>query len=234
MKTLVVIPLSEEMTPFLELCTAHDVRFEAAMIGKLAVTRCPDLEITLACGGLGKTQFAIQVQHLLDFSPDFDLVICAGAAGALADSLSVGDVVVATETVEYDIYNGFGTPLIPRYAGHESTRDAFKEIPLGGNGFRVHFGPIASGDEDVMDTKRRKEIQKRTGGLAVAWEGAGGARACQFNGVPYLEIRGITDAAQGTALADFEKNLPTAMRNVAALILAWAGRQTNARQPAPR
>src|SRR6266478_4000180 len=43
------------------------------------------------------------------------LVICAGAAGALVNGLSIGDVVVATETVEHDIRNKFGLPLLPRF-----------------------------------------------------------------------------------------------------------------------
>ena len=82
--------------------------------------------MTLACGGLGKTQFAIQTQYLLDVSPAFDVVICAGAAGALDNTLAIGDVVIATETVEYDIYNHFGAPLIPRYPSDEKVRDSFK------------------------------------------------------------------------------------------------------------
>jgi len=57
----------------------------------------------------------------------------------------------------------------------------------------------------------------RTGALAVAWEGAGGARACHFSGIPFLEIRGITDSADSDAASDFGANLEGAMRNVAAL-----------------
>lgn len=98
-------------------------------------------------------------------------------------------------------------------------------MPWGKSAFQVHFGPIASGDEDIVGTGRRKEIQKRTKGMVVAWEGAGGARACQFSGMPYLEIRGVSDSANRDASADFEKNLPTAMQNVAAVVVGWAERQ---------
>lgn len=58
---------------------------------------------------------------------------------------------------------------------------------------------------------------------AVAWEGAGGARACKFSGVPFLEIRGITDAADHSAASDFEKNLEVAMYNIALLIVSFSG-----------
>jgi adenosylhomocysteine nucleosidase len=55
----------------------------------------------------------------------------------------------------------------------------------------------------------------------VAWEGAGGARACKFSQVPFVEIRGVTDKADHSAPSDFESNLALAMNNIAALIIAW-------------
>jgi Phosphorylase superfamily len=54
---------------------------------------------------LGKVQFAIQTQHVLDVRRTWEVVVCAGAAGALSDGLAVGYVVVATEAVEHDIHN---------------------------------------------------------------------------------------------------------------------------------
>jgi adenosylhomocysteine nucleosidase len=95
-------------------------------------------------------------------------------------------------------------------------------MPPTGLLFQVHFGSIASGDEDVVDTARRQAIQEVTGALAVAWEGAGGARASQFNGLPFVEIRGITDSADSTAATDFESNLSLSLGNVAKLITMWA------------
>jgi adenosylhomocysteine nucleosidase len=55
----------------------------------------------------------------------------------------------------------------------------------------------------------------------VAWEGAGGARAAAFSGVPFIEVRGITDTADHAASRDFAMNLPLAMANVARLLAAW-------------
>ena len=63
----------------------------------------------------------------------------------------------------------------------------------------MHWSLFASGDEDVIELERKKQIQRRTGALVVAWEGAGGARACQFSGIPFMEIRGVTDNADCTA-----------------------------------
>ena len=221
MKILVVIPLQEETDPFLKSCAEWRVQAEDSMIGRLPVVLFPDLGITLAPGGLGKVQFGVQTQHLLDACPDWDLVICAGAAGGLVDELSVGDVVVATETVEHDISNKFGEPLLPRFACAETAIDGLKRVLLPPDSFEVRFGPIASGDEDVVDAERKEYLHQLTGALAVAWEGAGGARACRFSNVPFIEIRGVTDSANENAASDYLVNLETAMKNVATFIVTW-------------
>jgi adenosylhomocysteine nucleosidase len=110
MKTLVVMPLQKELDAFVRGCQAHQLQLEQDTIGKLAVTVLPKLDVTLACGGLGKAQFGVQTQHLIDLGPKWDLVLCAGAAGGLADHVAVGDVIIGVETVEHDINNRFGPP----------------------------------------------------------------------------------------------------------------------------
>ncbi len=84
---------------------------------------------------------------------------------------------------------------------------------------QMHFAPIASGDEGIGDRTRKAEIRARTEALAMAFEGAGGARAARFSGVPYLEVRGISDLAEGDFMAAFVANLPAAMANVATVVV---------------
>jgi adenosylhomocysteine nucleosidase len=222
MKILIVIPLQKEIDGFVQGCANQGEQAEAGKVGKLSVVRFPDLGLSIAPGGLGKVQFAIQTQHLLEAGSGWELVICAGAAGALVNDVSVGDIVVATETVEHDINNKFGKPLLPRFNGAETAIAAFRRASRLSGSFRAHFGPIASGDEDVVDVERKGQLHRLTGALAVAWEGAGGARACQFSNIPFIEIRGITDGADSRAATDFEANLPDVMGNVATLIVTWA------------
>lgn len=223
MKILVITPMQEELDFFTRGCTARGFHAEGAVIGKLPVTRFPDLRITLAQGGIGKAQFAVQTQHLLDACPDLDLVICAGAAGGLVDDLSLGDVVVATTTVEHDYNNRFSDRPSPRFEGAPAVIAGLRQAASLLTRFAVHFGPVASGDEDVVDDERRQELHRSTGALAVAWEGAGGARACAFSHVPFVEIRAVTDTADRHAPSDFEANLEIAMHNAATLITSWVG-----------
>ena len=78
------------------------------------------------------------------------------------------------------------------------------------------------------DSCRAGELHTRTGALAVAWEGAGGARAAAFSDVPYLEIRGITDMADHDAASTWKPNVPHAMGNVAVIVATIAERSTSA------
>lgn len=221
MKTLIVIPLQAEMDRFLHVCATQGLEAVETTVGRPVGVRFPVLDSTVVLGGPGKVQFAVQTQHALDVGQDWEVVICAGATGALADGLVVGDVVVATETVEPDIHNHFGLPRLPRFRGAATLIESRRGLRLPRSGFTVHYGPIASGDEDVVAVERLEALRRRTGALAAAWEGAGGARACQFNGVPFIEIRGVTDGADSRAAADFRANLATAMRNVATVIVTW-------------
>ncbi len=213
--------MQEELDFLLQGCTKAGFQPESATVGRLPVVRLPDLGVTLARGGLGKVQFAVQTQHLLDSCSDWDLIICAGAAGALADEVSVGDVVVATTTVEHDYNNKFNERALPKFDGARATIADLKSVSHSTNGFSVHFGPIASGDEDIVETERKRMLHESIGALAVAWEGAGGAKACAFSSLPFVEIRGVTDTADHNAASDFEKNLEVAMSNLATLIISW-------------
>jgi adenosylhomocysteine nucleosidase len=88
--------------------------------------------------------------------------------------------------------------------------------------FRVHSGAIASGDEDIVDPIRAAELREATDALCVAWEGSGGARAARLNGLGFIEVRGITDAADGDAARFFRDNITDVMFNVVELLVAWA------------
>jgi adenosylhomocysteine nucleosidase len=147
--------------------------------------------------------------------------MCAGAAGALSSKLQIGDIVVATETIEHDYNLKFASRPLPRFAGNFQVIESLQKVPLPELDFSVHFGSVASGDEDIVDIARGEELAKLTDYIAVAWEGAGGARACQCSEKHFVELRGITDTANHTAAADFDANLAIAMGNLAQVIALW-------------
>lgn len=216
MPILVICPLNRECDLLLEYWHSAGVRIEKRPCGRLKTWHVPEWGIVLSAGGTGKAQFALQTQYLLDHLEPCTRVLCAGAAGSLSQEVAAGDVVIGSETVEHDRKGRFFPKPLPRFHADAEALNLAKGIR--GNGFRIHFGPIASGDEDIVEPERRRQVQEATGAVAVAWEGAGGARACAFNQVAFLEIRGITDTADQSAPADFDRSLPLAMGNVAAML----------------
>jgi adenosylhomocysteine nucleosidase len=218
---LIVTPMQQELDFFSQACTQRGLHAQDAVIGRLPVVQFRELNITLARGGTGKAQFALQTQHLLDSCTDWSLVVCAGGAGGLVNELEIGDVVVATTTVEHDYNNKFNQRPLPRFEGAQAAILDLRSASLSAGSFKVHFGPVASGDEDVIEAGRKSVLHQLTEALVVSWEGAGGARACNFSNVPFVEIRGVTDKADQDAPSDFYKNLEVAMNNVATLITSW-------------
>ena len=175
----------------------------------------PGPRVRVEVGGHGKVQYALRTQSFIaEFKPS--LVICAGACGGLSPEVRPLDVVVAEFTVEHDFKLRFIARPLPAFAGDAPTIALLKSG--GTRKYGMHFGVMASGDEDIVDARRAAEIRKLTQAVAVAWEGAGGARACLLAGVPFLEIRGVTDSADHGAMENFRRNLAPAMGHVASVI----------------
>lgn len=87
------------------------------------------------------------------------------------------------------------TDLILFACAHEA---ALKFKDSGSHQFQVHEGMIVTGNGIKDHAKeKRKILGERAGGLAVAEEGFPAALLSLQYGIPYLEIRGISDLAQG-------------------------------------
>lgn len=216
---LLIIPTQQELDLILSHARFLKLQAVEQTIGRLPATRLPEMNTVISLGGLGKVQMGVQTQHLLDACTEIDNVICAGAAGGLLEEVQIGDLVIGIETVEHDIRK-LGRRMVPRFCSSEPLLADFRSLTPTLNGAKIHFGPIASGDEDIMDSARRQALHEATGALAVAWEGAGAGRACKFSGVPFAEVRAVVDQADKDAAADFHRNLENAMRNVLVLISA--------------
>ncbi len=154
-----------------------------------------------------------------------------GTAGALADGLKVGDIVVSKRLVQHDLdarpmISRFELPLLNRIyvnsdpnltelAGKAVTNllgkgvenmvgeEAVKEFNLAPT---LYFGDIASGDQFINSNERREEILGLLPDvLCVEMEGAAVAQVCLEFGTPFTVIRTISDTADHNARVDFNK-----------------------------
>jgi len=214
---LLLFPLDIEFKAFVSALESLGFESEKMLVERLPVYTFKKLSFRCSLGGHGKVQFAVQTQFLLNQFTDVKQVFCLGTSGALVESVKPLDVVVATETVEHDFNLKFIKRDKPCFRSDAVLLEAFKGLKT--DGFGLHFGPVASGDEDVLCSERSAAIHKDTGALVTAWEGVGGARVCKFLSYPYIEIRAVSDTADGAAAKDFKENLSKSMANIASLML---------------
>ena len=224
MKILILTPIEDEFLALTEMLCELNYQSSTRQIGKLCAREYASIGLLVVLGGLGKAQFGIHAQHAIDALGGVDLLVCAGSAGGLGGIGRIGDVAVATETIEHDFKWGMLDKPLPRFAGSAEHIETLRSVAPDDYGwdFRVLFGPVASGDEGIVNADRARRLRADTGAIAVAWEGAGGARAAGFSGVPFLEVRGISDGAGGDAPDEFRQNLPIAVKNVARVLLRLA------------
>ena len=182
-------------------------------------------EIVTAVCGIGKVAAAICTQTMiLRYAPE--CIINTGVGGALSDKLEVCDAVIADSFVQHDMDTtalgdeaGFIQDIdrveIP--AGKEVFETLVKAAEMTG-GFRVLPGKIASGDQFIADTAKKKFIIDTFGASVCEMEGASMAHVCFKNSVPFSAVRAISDKADGSGHISYEEFLPQAAENAAKII----------------
>lgn len=220
-RILIAVPQLNELRPVLARLEQAGHTSKSIILGKMPCQLIPSLDAVVAVCGHGKSQFAVQCQYLIDRCEVVTALLCIGAAGALSSDVQFGDIVVGECTIEYDYKLRFEPAESPRHPANGMLLSEFRQAAVGTWPFHIHFGLIASGDEDIVDAVRSRELQGLTGAKCVAWEGSGGARAAAFNEIPYLEIRCITDNADTHAAASFHENCEHSLPNIADLVIRW-------------
>ena len=160
--------------------------------------------------GVGKVNAAMCVQALCDrFSVTH--IINSGVAGSLSDELKILDVVVSRDAMYHDMDAvGFGYALgqVPGMDCVEFTADdtligyTFAAAESYNPG-HTKIGRVASGDQFVCNSEQKQRIREQTQALCTEMEGAAIAQACTKNGVPFVIIRAISDAADETVSWDY-------------------------------
>lgn len=196
--------LKDKIVDLSEISVAH-VKFYTGILN--------NKDIVLTQSGIGKVNATISTTLLIEkFNPD--IVINTGSAGALDESLKVGDVLVSNEVIYHDAdATEFGyaygqIPQMPeRYESSEKllekTIDILKQQQLNGK-----VGMITSGDSFIGSAQQRNKIKSQfPDAMAVEMEATAIAQTCfQFN-VPFIVTRAVSDLANGEADISFEEFL---------------------------
>lgn len=166
-------------------------------------------EVVVAVCGVGKVSAAMCTQTMiLHFAPS--LILNTGVAGAIAEELSLLDVVIAEKTVQHDVdttavgdplgmISGINKVFIPcHYAAiSEKVDEMVARRP------DVRLGTIASGDQFVADRERAREIRRLFQAMAVDMESGAIGQVCYIAGTPCCIIRTISDAGSNMEYITF-------------------------------
>ena len=183
-------------------------------------------EVVLVQSGIGKVMSAMSVAILAETFA-VDTIINTGSAGAVAQGLAIGDVVIADCLVYHDVdVTAFGYAF-GQMAGQElyyqadQTLMARLQEVLNQQGIHSHVGLIATGDSFIAGQEKVDVIKHHFPEvLAVEMEGAAIAQAAQAAGKPFMVIRAMSDTAQGDANISFDEFILEAGKRSAQTLLA--------------
>ncbi len=202
-----------------EVCEIAGMKFTSGtMFGREVVT--------VVCG-VGKVNAAMCCYAMIErFKPE--AIVNSGVAGAVSPIVSIGDIVVATKSVEHDMNTTAlgdkqgavsfpeGTKIFfecDRTISRKLT-EACKKLP----GTKTENGIVASGDIFVSDRRQRMRINDRFGALACEMEGAAIGHVCYCCKIPYSIIRAISDDLNENKGMDFVKFTQLASEKTVAAI----------------
>jgi adenosylhomocysteine nucleosidase len=188
--------------------------------------------VVLAQAGIGKVNTAT-VATLLAARFGARALVFSGVAGGLDPGLAIGDVVIALRAVQHDAGVIEEGRLHPYQAGHipffnptpelgyavcpdllarvRGRLEGLELAPLsaaaGGSGRRPQlvYGTILTGDQFIHCEATRERLHREFEAHAVAMEGAALAQVAERLGMPWLEIRALSDLAGKDSRFDFAR-----------------------------
>ena len=185
-------------------------------------------KLALVRSGIGKVNAGICTQILASVY-GVDTVINTGIAGSLNADIDIGDIVVSTSLVQYDVdARNFGYKLgeIPRMNIVEfpadkylidKTQSVFDSLGLG---IKLYKGMVATGDKFVSEDSLKAEIISNFHAYCVEMEGAAIAQAAMLNNMACVVIRAISDKADNSADVDYRSFEAKAIENMSKISLA--------------
>jgi adenosylhomocysteine nucleosidase len=180
-------------------------------------------------GGWGKIAAAASAQYAIDrFAPQ--LLVNLGTCGGFAGEVERGEVLLAGETLVYDIVEQM-TDADEAIAERATTIDlSWLDGPDGGPPAAypsaVRRVRLLSADSDIVPAQV-DGLQAKYGAVAADWESGAIAWTAARNGVPCLILRAVSDlvdAARGEVYddyAEFERRSLEVMGALLAALPAW-------------
>ncbi len=152
------------------------------------------------------------------------LIINPGVAGGIGEGVKIGDLVVGTACVQYDMdTSALGDPVgyVSGIGKVEFECDASTAEKIKAHAEKIYDGKVISGvvvtgDKFVSDGEFCLKLNRDFGAYACEMEGGAIAHVCYMNSIPFVVLRSISDNANDDASVDY----PTFAKAAAAKTVA--------------
>ena len=223
-----ICAIPQELAHLRQVLVAHDVTEIAGL--RFDHGRLDGHDVILVGAGIGKVNTALTSTLLCDRF-GCRLILFSGVAGGLDPALQIGDVVIADRTIQHDagvIEDGtvqtyqaghvpffnpterLGYPVDPALLA--KAKAALEDVRLGhvtaagsGRVAEITYGTILSGDQYLHCETTRERLFRELGGRAIEMEGGALGQVCEAFGVPWLDIRALSDLAGKDSRFDFAR-----------------------------
>lgn len=148
--------------------------------------------VALVASGIGMRRAAASARRVLDEIRGIDLIILTGVAGALADKLEIGDLVMADRLLTREGDNNQPARTIEVPAGHFAACSS----ALDAAGIRYRRGGLLTVKRPLMTHVQKRLAGQSTGAIAVDMETAVIAFEAASRGIPFVAMRTIMDTVE--------------------------------------
>ena len=223
MKIAILGAMQEEISPILAALPSYTVKEYAN--NKYYLAQYGNHELIIAYSKIGKVFSTLTATIMIEHF-GAEVLLFSGVAGGATAGIEVGDLVVASETVQHDVdITAFGRKKgeIPGSTVFIKTCQELKEslkTIAKNTAISLKEGIIATGDQFVHCVKTKQEIVENFNAQAIEMEGASVNLVCHELQIPCLILRAISDTADGQAVEDFPKFVQMAAERSAILILS--------------
>lgn len=201
--------MDEEVAKFKEMIENLQIVYKSGMdffSGKIEGT-----DVVVVKCGVGKVNAAMCTQTMIDV---FDVtgIINTGIAGSLDADINIGDIVLASDTLEHDMdvaALGYEPGIIPDTSVSVFKTDdylmdiAMQAVKASAIDVTVFTGRVVSGDQFISSKEKKAWLVSTFGGRCAEMEGASIGHVAVLNSVPYLVVRAISDKADDSAQLDY-------------------------------
>lgn len=171
----------------------HNPTIQTSPFGPYFFTNLAGKNAVMFCGGWGKVSAAASTQYVINkWHPR--LLINIGTCGGIDGRISVGETILADETIIYDIFERMGNPLqaIQDYTTHIDLSYLSEPFPQ-----KVRLGRLVSADQD-LDPANVRRIVEEYEAAAADWESGAIAWTAHRNSTRVIILRCVSDLVRET------------------------------------